>query len=771
MKIKHSSIIYTFFFFSGAAGLIYEIVWGRMLVVIFGNTTNSMVAVISAFLSGLALGSVLFSRFSNHQSKKNLLRTYSLLEMGVGLSALSTLLLFPLIEPIYSNVSDGSSVTFLLILVKFCMTFAILIVPTFLMGATLPVLIDFIKSYYPDLGKNISMLYAVNTFGAVFGTALSAFLLIELAGLRGTLYIAVMINILIAVGSFIIKPRENLSLVEVKEDISDNNIDQDSQDVKRWLIFLVIGISGLISIAYQILWTRILTPAVGTFIYAFAGILIIYLLGIALGSLFYNKYLNAEKRSYLIFSVSEFFIGFFALFSVFVSSLYFRELLENLVLFRKIIVIPILLPAAFFMGVSFPAAIDALGESKNHGRVVGLVYFFNTIGSILGGFLASFFFIPFIGSTQSVLLLAGFNFLLAILLVVGSRAKLFKEKVTKIIFNFSIILFFVCVSLFYLKGDQLYEANAQKLIEGAKSLGLVYSFQEDETGSVFASNDPSKYNSAQLIVDGIGMTSKDLETKLMAHVPIAIHQNPKDMLVVALGMGTTFRSAIKHDLNVDAIELSRSVANSFPIFYPDASDILRQSNAKIIINDGRNYAVLTDKNYDIITIDPPPPFNSAGTTVLYSENFYRDLVKRLRVDGLVNQWIYFNSNEDDIAMAMNSFLKVFPYVTVYYSPKDTVLGVNLLGSLSPINIDDSRIEKIFSSEIVKKDLAEVGSIIEPSKVRSIIIANQNDLLSYLNNFSTITDDRPSTEYFINRYAKGGYQYMTIELFKERIGKK
>lgn len=765
IKIKGTAIIYTFFFFSGAAGLIYEIVWGRMFVIIFGSTTNSMVAVISAFLSGLALGSILFAKLSDRQSTKSLLSIYALLEIGVGLTALATLFLFPLIAPLYSKISDGSLVTLSLIFVKFVMTFGILIFPTILMGATLPVLTNFIKAYYPGLGKNISMLYAVNTLGAVFGTALAAFLLIEYFGLKGTLYTAVLINTLIALSALIMKRK-------ITNNIVNKELDKDGgvlveQSVKRKLIFFITALSGLIAIAYQILWTRILTPAAGTFIYAFAEILIIYLLGIALGSLVYNKIYTTQKQSYLIFIISEFFIGIFALFSVFVTSLYVANFFGVSLFLTKFTIIPTIFPAAFFMGISFPAAIDALGEKKNHGSAVSLIYFYNTIGSIVGGFLASFFFIPYIGSTQSVMVLASFNFILAILLIINVNNFL-KQEILKRLFYFSFSLFIFCFGLFALKGKQFYGAITQIRINQAQSQGLNYSFKEDEVGSVFASNNDKEFQAAQLIVDGIGMTSKDLETKLMAHVPIAIHKNPRDMLVICLGMGTTFRSAIKDGLNVDAVELSPSVAAAFPIFYADAHSLLEQPNTNIIINDGRNYVKLTNKTYDIMVIDPPPPFNSAGTTVLYSEDFYRDLAKKLKPGGLVNEWVYFGSNEDDIAMAIKSFVNVFPYVIVYYPPKDPVIGVNLLGSFTPIEIDDVRVEQIFSSQAVKEDFNEFGLLIEPKSVKDMFIANREDLLLYVNDFPAITDDRPRTEYFINRHNRREYDSMTIELFKERI---
>jgi spermidine synthase len=608
------------------------------------------------------------------------------------------------------------------------------------------------------------MLYAVNTFGAVFGAGEAAFFLIEYAGLKGTLYTAVAINILIAFFAFIVRPQVVAEVKSSKE--APSGAVSDIKSSKRRLIFFVTGLSGMVAIAYQILWTRILTPATGTFIYAFAEILMIYLLGIAFGSLIYNNFLNVAQRRSIIFAASELLIGLFALVSVFVTSLYARGIMDSLGLSMEFLIMATMLPAALFMGISFPAAIDSLGEKEHHGSAVGSVYFYNTIGSIAGGFLASFFFIPFIGSTQSIILLAGINFFLAILLVAQGRNFL-KEKSPKFVFAVSLMLMVLGFGLFFAKGDRLYEAGAQEQIDYAKANGVRYLFKEDETGSVFAYNDGKI---ARLIVDGIGMTGKDRETKMMAHVPISIHKDPKDMLAICFGMGTTFRSALKDGMNVDAVELSRAVADSFPVFYSDTQSLLGKPNARIIVNDGRNYISLTNKKYDIVAIDPPPPFNSAGTTVLYSEDFYRELAKKLKPGGLLNQWLYFNSNEDDIGMAVKSFLNVFPYAMAYYVPNEVVIGIDLVGSFSPIEVDPARVEKIFSSDVVKRDLAEFGFAIEPSRVMDLMIADRSDLVKFASPFPAITDDRPRTEYFLNRHSSQKYQEMTIEIFRKRIGK-
>ena len=189
IQLKSPKIIYVLFFLSGTAGLIYEIVWSRLLILVFGSTTNSIVAVISAFLGGLAIGSLIFGKIADNISSQKLIKTYAFLELAIGLTAALTLILIPGVKTVYANFSDGSSQSLGLIFVKFFFSISVLIVPTILMGATLPILVNFIKSQNKKVDQSVSILYAVNTFGAVLGVLLSAFILIELLGLANTLFL------------------------------------------------------------------------------------------------------------------------------------------------------------------------------------------------------------------------------------------------------------------------------------------------------------------------------------------------------------------------------------------------------------------------------------------------------------------------------------------------------------------------------------------------------------------------------------------------------
>lgn len=730
MKLPQRSV-YFIFFLSGVAGLMYEIVWGRLFVLIFGATTNSIVAVVSAFLGGLSLGSLLAGRAADKMSPKALLKTYSILEVGIGLLSLLTLLLIPAIREIYGNFTDGSSVTTSLIVTKFALSSLVILLPTTLMGATLPILVKYLTLSKNAPEKIVSLLYALNTFGGVIGVILAAFFLIELVGIQLTVVAGVAINLLIAILIRLIKlpqvTQSHISKVQVKE-VPFRFTPLVS------LVIISFFASGLISIAYQILWTRVLTPSLGTVIYAFASILVIYLLGIAFGSLVYGKLLKFIPSKLLFFALCEAGIGIFALMSVLILHKFQISGVWELIIR--------VLPATILMGLTFPAVVALLKEQKSISRVIGVSYFSNTVGTIVGGFLASFILIPLVGTSQSIALLAVFNIAIAVIFI-------YLAHKTKLLILFSLILL-VSSYIGFFKGDRLFSKQQDFLISDARLRGEQYGFAEDEVASVFAIKD-NQNKELHLIIDGVETTHKTIEVRLMAHIPANLHPNPKRVLVIAFGMGTTYRSALMRGLEVDAVELVPSVPKFMPLFHSDADSFLTNPKGKVIINDGRNYAFLTDKRYDIVIIDPPPPFNTAGSTVLHSKEFYQDLSKKLNEGGIVSQWIYYDrSREDEISMAIKSFVDVFPYVLgVQYSFNNG--GIYLEGSHSLI--DGDRLANIYKDEVAIKDLQDIAGTKDPltQSVPVEIIADRDSLLNVVKNYPPITDNNPRSEYYLLRH--------------------
>src|SRR5262245_13302592 len=281
--MKSFRILYLIFFLSGATGLVYEVIWVRLTGLVFGNTSHAISVVLGSFMAGLALGSWWLGRKADRVESP--LRFYGLLEIGIGVSASQVPVAFGLLDTLYwalapylDNVPGGNG------LVRFLTSFSILIVPTFLMGGTLPVLARFFTEAVQEVQRKVGVLYALNTFGAAFGTLSAAlFFVPRLGNTRSTLLIAVT-NV--AIGVFVIlmdarRPRE--SRAQEQEIFSYVTTPAGSARTDR-LILATLATSGFVSMVYEVAWTRALTAMIGSSTYAFSIMLVTFLVGIALGS-------------------------------------------------------------------------------------------------------------------------------------------------------------------------------------------------------------------------------------------------------------------------------------------------------------------------------------------------------------------------------------------------------------------------------------------------------------------------------------------------------
>ncbi len=788
------TVIYFIFFLSGATGLIYQVVWIRQLVVVFGSTIHSTVAVISAFMSGLALGSYIIGKYSN--KVKNLLyppsqktesvssrlnakrfplrrdfapdlpyrqageaggedtpsvsswelHLYAALEFAVGILSLSTFITFPLIRLIYQNTFELFSGNLLIILAyKFVLASLVILPATCAMGGTLPALIMFVSKKYQGVVTAASRLYAVNTLGAFFGTVASAYIFIELFGLRLSILFTAVTNIGIsAVSLYIAKVKGSAS--DYLKSKTKMLYGKDSFNFKEKLTLFIFSLSGFVSLSYEILWTRLLTPSVGTFIYAFALILSVYLIGIAAGSYIFEKLFSKNRTPYLVFGLLELGIGLSAL-----ASVIFNSNIESVPSIIKVICT--IIPGTLLMGMTFPAVVAIFSSKNNIGSVVGGAYAGNTIGSIAGSILAGYLIIPFLGTVKGIIILSVINFILAYLLVVQEKAPILIRSAVSV--SVAII---IAVSLWLMSLDPLVlqEAETKNRIRTIRTRGNYEEmFMEDEIATVLGYRQIEGGDKA-LFIDGVQTTSPGPDTTLLAHIPVLLHGSPEKMLVIAFGMGGTYRSALLHEnLSVDAVDLVPSVPKMFRLFHDDAEQVLANPRGKIIIDDGRNYVRTSKESYDIIVIDPPPPINAAGTTVLYSREFYNDSKKILNKGGLFTAWFYTGATVNDFKSLFKSFTDEFVHVLAINSVITS--GIYLVGSDEPIVFDDKLLKPKFLDPKVYYDNNKTildGSLsikIPAITVESIcerIIGNEEVLKEFIGDAKAITDDRPRTEYFL-----------------------
>ncbi len=734
------SMILTFisivFFFSGISGLIYQIVWTRMLLLNFGSTTHTITAVVSAFMTGLAIGSFLGPKIFKKLTNYFLL--YAAIEFVIGISALLTPFFFEKATSIYTSFYAVYPFPILLLITKFFLITLALLPATIAMGMTLPILVHYItQKFRVSVGKTVSILYAVNTFGAFVGTLLSAYVLIEVFGLRSSLYIACSINFILSIVVFAMSKKQYVLPKEDQEPASSEST-YTSLYTKASIRFalVIFSLSGLVSMAYEILWIRMLTPISGTYIYAFSSILALFFMGIIIGSLI----AYFVKTRYLLssFGFAQIGIGIGAISSVVIASSRFQ-------LSTWAIEALIILPATICMGLTFPF-ISRFARVSGAGSFVGTSYAVNTIGSLVGPYIASFLLLPFFGTTRSIMLLGFVNIIFGIILF--QKESIQKGKAIRSIVTSGMLIVCVTGLLFLILQPQVfYERSVSQILQKVTGGSYKYIYKEDETASVIAwSNEDGSDHG--LLVDGVGMSSLVNETKLMAHIPILLHPDPSNMLIIAFGLGTTHRSALSYDIDVDSVELVPSVPKAFPLFFSDASSLLTNPKGNIIINDGRNYVRMSKKKYDIIAIDPPPPVNSAGTTVLYSKEFYEQSKKLLTENGMVSQWLFYGTRIDDFRMLVKSFIDVFPYVQVFLSPQD--IGIYVIGSVKPMSVDKTTIEQKLSKYTKANNDINEWSKWDSDRIVKLYAGDKGMLERFAKGASAVTDDHPRTEYFLLR---------------------
>jgi predicted membrane-bound spermidine synthase/tetratricopeptide (TPR) repeat protein len=419
------------FFFSGAAGLIYQVVWTRMLTQIFGNTTYAIATVLSAFMAGLAIGSYLFGKIADRGKNDFLL--YGILEAGVGIYGFAVPWIFAIARKIYGPIFGlNDSYPFAFNLVLFFLSFILLVFPTLLMGATLPVLSRSFVRNFAQFGRRVGDLYATNTLGAVIGCAAGGFLLIPTLGMRATVYTAAAVNLVIAALILVVdRLRDKESLEFAPQTAVAEAKETEGETAPAWLpwvLLIAFGLSGFASLIYENAWTRALTLVIGSSIYSFTTMLVTFLIGLSLGGFIYARFLGNREARLSTFGLIELWVGLAAVATIplferlplifvrllqgfgdtFTVFLYIQIFLSSLVMF-----IPTVL-----LGMTFPLVARLFTQNLYRvGSGVGNSYAANTVGAVVGAFAGGFILIPNIGVQNSIIFAAVMNLLIGCLLV------------------------------------------------------------------------------------------------------------------------------------------------------------------------------------------------------------------------------------------------------------------------------------------------------------------------------------------------------------------
>jgi spermidine synthase len=738
-------IVFILFFFSGMSGLIYQIVWTRMLVLIFGNTMLATSTVLSAFMAGLAAGSYVFGKFADKRPR-GLLRLYALLEAGIGVYALLFPLLLSVLGPLYTSLYQGLAGSLLAVnLIRFGICFVLIVVPTFLMGATLPVLIKRFVKGTQTIGHHVGLLYGLNTAGAVAGSVMCGFLFLKLLGMQRATVVAVGINFLVALLAWVLgkeninarapgkTPDKKLSAPKDKID----TLPQDYSPVTVKAVLLGIGISGFCALAYELFWTRMLNLFFHNTVYSFTTILATFLTGIALGSLIYSKFLSGIVNKIRFFVIVEIGIGCFAYITPFIFNWLYNPVFSKSAGFFTILqAMVIMIGPTILMGIALPLAVQICQRGPKHeGDSVGRVYAVNTIGSILGAFMAGFVFLPHLGIQKSVAVVVGFNILAALLVLISTRRNWVRWLYG---FSFSGLLVILIITAPTTIFRSLYQkkqptANLAFYKEGKIANVVVYDFY--------------KNGYKDLYLNGVEEASSRLWHvqlfKMLAALPVLVHPQPDDALMIAFGAGMSAGACIDLVNHFECAELNHDIFEEADIFKKENRDVIHNPKLNMIFNDGRNHLLLAPKKYSLIISDATNPLTFDSWT-LYTKEFYQLCKQKLKPGGVFCQWVPIPLPSDAIKVILKTFKTVFPHTSfwVIYGTSQCLM----LGTPERLKIDYQELSKKLPRILKTSGLTEYG-VDTPEKFLSFFLLGEDQLEKYLEGFDTInTDDLPGAQF-------------------------
>lgn len=735
------AVVLVIFVLSGAAGLIYEVVWSRQLVLVFGNTTQAVSAILTGFFGGMAIGSVLGGRLADRVQSP--LRLYGVIEVVLVFVVLLTPMTFRLLHEVYRGLYPVLEGTPALVLLRFGLSLLAMGPATVMMGATLPTLTRYLTRD-AHLSAAFGRLYAANTIGAILGTTAAGVVLIELLGLTGALAAGAVSSGIAGLIAILLSRAQGSSPLAVRAASL-----RGRGAAAPPLALVVAFASGLTSLAYQVLWTRLLASGTGNTTYVFTLILGVFLTGLAAGAVVFSLIRRRIREPLVLLAGAQVAVAVLVLWGLLTVIVVPRELdparpLETIGALWQTVVL-VVLPVTFVLGLAFPAASALLPDDvRRAGASSGSLLGANTAGAILGSFVVPFALIPLLGSPRTVTIVAALNVILAF----GLASLLVRRVLGARLVAAAALLVGAALLAVWLTPGALRQPNEARIEERG---GTVFASTEDEIASVQAGQVSS---TPELWVTGTSMTLLTVDARLMPILPLIARPDADRALIVAFGMGSSFRTALIAGLRTDAVELVPSVPEMFGYYHPDAQQVLSNPAGRVIIADGRNHLELTDQRFDIIVTDPPPPIESSGASVISSLEYYRAGRDHLTDGGIMMQWMPWGSTIDEYRAHLRTFADVFPEVTVAFGPGG--YGSFMLGSTSPVTFPETHIREVLARPGVLEDLsAAYDSPADTVEGWITVIGRQTWLTgaavrAFAGEGPLVTDDRPLPEYFLLR---------------------
>jgi len=759
---QHISRILACFFFSGAAGLIYQVAWVKSLGLIFGHTVYAIATVLAVFMAGLTAGSAIIGRWSERRAESIVL--YASIEFLVaGTGALSLAELAGVRWLYVAAYPSSTHLQPLLLALRFLGAFVVMFVPTFLMGGTLPILVRAVTRTSAELGTRVSQLYWVNTLGAVAGTLLSGFILLPAVGLRSTVGCAVLLNVLAGLLALQI-PKAHASPPAPTVPPTPVPLDREPQQPSFAFLLCIFALVGSTAFAYEIAWTRLLAITISSSTYAFTLMLATFLTGAVIGSvLFHRFYAHARQSSIVTFSRTQTWIGVAAISSLVLFHWIPAEIppllrvthhtFGGLLLAQLVTTALAVLPVAAIFGFNFPAVVVLLSQSAraNFGAAatVGKAYAANTLGAIIGSLLTGFCLVPWLGAFRVIAATAGANLLLAVALELRST----KRRLAPIALNLVCVLFavFIASSSFFYNRSLL---SLSAVLYGNSYRGLLNLGEVAETNAlVFAADGANDsvavYRSDNYIalrIDGkVDASTGDARTQLLlGQLGASFDPAPRRVLIIGFGSGMT-ASAISRFPGVeriDCIEIEPAVIRAAPYLESLNRNVLNDPRVHIIFDDARNFLLTSRDKYDLIISEPSNPW-IAGIATLFTNEFYSAVRQQLNPGGKFVQWVQsYSLSPADLRMIFATLAIHFPEVTLWRAEGPDLL---LLGRTDPTPLQFTRLRSLWQNQALRDDFAAI-EVHQPAGLVAYFLLDDPEVRKLAQGGTLNTDDRTLLEY-------------------------
>lgn len=776
------ALVGSVFFVSGAAALVYEILWSRQFVTVFGNSAYAISIVLSAFMAGLGVGGIFFGRRADRTDDP--LRLYAFLELGIAGSALLIPFLLDLLRAVTPSLFGLLPVDIVSVsAVRLVFTFLVLFVPCVFIGGTLPVLARFCVDAEGVVGRRIGLLYGLNTLGGAFGCMLAGYYLIETFGVAMTGYFAVAVNVTIAVIALLLRrgllpgAKSPADRRPPPSDPAPLSSARDADDFRsgRAILLTLAFLSGFTTLCCEVLWARFLSFVCHSNPYTFTALLGLFLMGLGMGSLIFRFLLapwidrSGQRRCFLLLGLVQLVFAVVVL----IALLYGTWLIISSGPRAQAQLVPIgefsqryiwpLFNALIFVfvpsvviGIAFPLICAAFARSVGTiGRSVGLVYGLNTAGCIVGSLAPVFVLIPLLGIQNSLLAVLFVNGLVGALLIcfVGVRFSGTLSGPVKVLGAsvLSVALLLACVftprdltQQVFLKGVMWVGPESEIIHYGEGRTGTSMVVRDKIDGLVDLFINCVNEVPTTFLAQGI--------FRLMGHLGPLLHPDPEKVLVICFGGGIAGGALNLHPAvkSLQIVDLEGSVIDAARLLWRVNNNLHDSEKLEIFIEDGRNFLLTCQKEYPVILCDSTHP-KSADSWVLYTREFYQLMNRRLADPGVFIQWLpYHGISDKEYRIIFKTFQETFPHSSLWmlygYNEKGTLWGHTLMVAMKPaLEIDVANMAQRLESPAVKADLARF-EMETPLKILRHFVCGEETLRRWTEGLPVNTDDLPLTQY-------------------------